>query len=1086
MQGGKRVRIVHINLYERHGGAARIATTLMDSMTEMGHEVNLFAHHKTSEDSRVISIPFGQSNWQKKLIAQQRQQGLFDLYSVALWKVLEHPLFDQADIVHLHCINGGYFSFLLFPFLTAKPTIWTLHDPLAFTAGCLHTDDCDGWKHNWCAQCPQDTGTLGKKPQRQLMQLMKSSIYKVADFTVVCPSAWLMQQVQQSILQEHDSRLIYNGVDIDTFKPGNPFALRKKLGLPMDQKIIMFAAHGGLNNTLKGGNFLYEALAKLQRQYPDVVLLNIGTVDSSVLNGLPIEHIDIPFIMDSQLLAQYYVAADLFVSPSLVENLSLTVCEALACGTPVVAFAVGGTPEIIVHKEMGYLAQRGNSDELASGIAYFLENEDTCLQAGVAARKRCVEKFSHHSMVDHYMNLYEEIIRKKNWLISSDIAAIRPKNILQFVEHAKSSGDWDHVWNEFWQVYKSYRGPEVEKRNIFVDTFYCSCLTLLDVTKDSSILWKIIEDWPVYRQLLGRSGGLKATERQALLDFSVCLRAKIHQYIMATPFSQMSLLEGKREKSIIHVWWHVFLNYFSILNLEGDDQKDNQPYKNEMLADVNENNQYARLLLASLYQPFHAEQFDIDIAALWNEPTVPDCYKVILSFWLTNIPYYNIEEKQRLRLLKAGENLRQITVSSIFFDSMVNHISNSFWLASYAGGNNVVALSSFGDFIVKHMSELYPQYVADNLKSEKRRAGKKIRIGYISRCFYNQSVSYYMVNRVIHHDRNHFDVQIFALGKQYDDMTNLFAQHASSFQQFTDLSSVQSIAQQIYDSQLDILIYTEVGMDPFTYTLAGMQLAPIQCALVGHGTTTGLPTIQYYLSGDFEPLEAQLHYREKIIRLPNLGAAQYPPPIGSTLTSTRTDWNIPEDAIVFVSCANGIKHLPNRDRVLVEILKRIPNACIALKPHSTYDTGNQLDVRIKEAAREAGVENRLFIVPPLKHIGPILSIADIQLDTYPYGGWTTNMEALYLGLPLVTQEGHMARSRWGAHMLRALGVYEGIAENEDEYVEWAVRFARDNGLRKKVREKIISQVKSTLFNGEAAQKAYEKVLLNMIVEHSQQ
>ena len=125
-------------------------------------------------------------------------------------------------------------------------------------------------------------------------------------------------------------------------------------------------------------------------------------------------------------------------------------------------------------------------------------------------------------------------------------------------------------------------------------------------------------------------------------------------------------------------------------------------------------------------------------------------------------------------------------------------------------------------------------------------------------------------------------------------------------------------------------------------------------------------------------------------------------------------------------------------------------------------------------------------MPPLKYVGPLLAIADIQLDTYPYGGWTTNMEALYVGLPIVTQEGHMARSRWGAHMLRALGVYEGIANSADEYVEWAVRFARAPELRRLVKEKMISQGRQIIFNGAAAQAAYEDALLKIFAENSQQ
>jgi len=1077
------MRIVHVNLFDAMGGAASTAWTLMNHMPKE-HEVHIFAHRKTTDDPRVIPLEFPQTAWQKKLLKEQSRQGLFDLYSAALLKVLQHPLFEQADILHLHCINGGYFSFLLLPFLTVKPTIWTLHDPLAFTAGCYNTDDCSGWEHDWCANCPLDGQGSPVKPQRELMQLLKASIYKIADFTAVCPSRWLQEQVKTSILKNHDVRLIPYGIDMELFCPSNKQEIRAKLGLPADQQIIMFAAHGGLNDPRKGGKFLIEALGKIHNRYPELLLLNIGTIDHSIAARLPVKRIDLPFITDQEKLADYYRAADLFIAPSLAENVGLTIIEASACGTPVVAFATGGIPEVIVHEQTGYLAQRGNSNELATGIAYFLDNADARRQVGMAARKRVVERYSNPRMVDDYIHLYEEILKNKGWTVNTTVPSIRPKNIAEFVETAKLAGGWDHVWHEFWQVYKSYAPADTSARNIFVDECYSSCLKAIDGKNNRAVLWKIIEDWPVYRYMPGRSGGLPAEEAKALLAFCYDLRAKLHEYIIGTPFPQSAVLEGKQQAAIINVWWHVFLNYFSVLNLQQHNQVLQQQDNKAFLPDRDIKNKYASLLLASMYDPFNAEKYDIDMITLWDDSDIPSCYKVILSFWLTNIPYYTIEEKQRKRLLKAGADLCKITVPPVFVDSMVNHISNSFWVASYAGGNNVVALSALGDFIAGHMSKRLPQYSLGKHKQSERPQGDKIRIGYISRCFYNQSVSYYMVNRVIHHDRDKFEVYVFALGGSSDDMTKKFSENASHFESYPKASKLETIAKSIVDATLDILIYTEVGMDPATYMLAGMQLAPVQCAMVGHGTTTGLPTIQYYISGDFEPFNADFHYREKLIRLPNLGAAQYPPPLGSCMTSKREDWKIPEDAILFVSCANGIKHVAERDWILVEILKRVPNACIAIKPFNSYDTGHQMDSRIIEVAKDAGVSERLFIVPPLRHVGPLLAIADIQLDTFPYNGWTTNMEALYMGLPIVTQEGDMARSRWGAFMLRSLGVYEGIANSAEEYIEWAVRFGRDIKLRNHVKAKIITQVRPILFNGAAAQPAYEEALLKIFAENS--
>ena len=136
-------------------------------------------------------------------------------------------------------------------------------------------------------------------------------------------------------------------------------------------------------------------------------------------------------------------------------------------------------------------------------------------------------------------------------------------------------------------------------------------------------------------------------------------------------------------------------------------------------------------------------------------------------------------------------------------------------------------------------------------------------------------------------------------------------------------------------------------------------------------------------------------------------------------------------------------------------------------------------------AEPAGVAYRLKIIPPLADSGDLMALlmlADVQLDTYPYGGWTTNLEALYYHLPIVTQQGDMARSRWGAGLLQAMGITEGIAHSDQEYVDWAVRFAQDASLRKTLSDKITQRAPQVLFNGEAAQPSYEAALQQMVVK----
>ena len=1076
------MRVIHINLYDKHGGAARIAWNLMNGMTEMGHESTIFAHHKTSQDSRIITIPFIHAAWQNNLLQQQEQQGLFDLYSAALLKVLNHPLFEQADVVHLHCINGNYFSFLLLPFLASKPLIWTLHDPLAFTAKCLFTDFCDGWKNNWCVTCSHDTEKKNGL-HRDLVQSIKSLMYKVSNFTVVCPSAWLAQQAKESMLQEKDIRLIYNGVDSEIFQPGDKVKLRLKLGLPVDKKIILFAAHGGLNNSYKGGNFLCKALLELYKEHPDIILLTIGSYSIAVIDDFPILHIDIPFIDNQQSMAEYYAAVDLFVSPTLTEVFGLTICEAMASGTPVVAFAVGGIPEVIIHKENGYLVERGNIGELIRGMSYFLGDEEIRQRAGKAARLRVIEVFSDKRMVAEYIRLYEEIV-KSNQKIIGESMDWNPyqEEIVQLVEGCKSKG-WNFVWKAFHNKYSSFSLEQSRAKLQFVDQFCTYCLKGISPISEGNILWEVIAQWQNYRPMPGNLSDLLPGQVEAFYGFIRTLRENLAEYFRKVPYGKFIELQEEQQQRLYILWQQVFLNDSLPLPMQKDERL--PLLETSSLKEIDFSTSIKDLLLISMYRPMDADQFNINIVQLWQQQNIPEYYKTIITYWLIHVPYYNLEERHRHKVLKYTSDLLSIRVPTNSFIPLVNEYTKALWRISYIGGNNLPALASFGDFIAAHMKQYVPQKIKMHSSHKKVSSKKKIRIGYISRLFYGQAVSYYMVNRIIHHDKNKFEIYTFALGKTHDEITSLFEKHSDYFKHFDNLDAIQDVygvIQNIIGSKLDMLIYTDIGMDPLTYMLAGLRLVPIQCVLVGHGTTSGLPTIDYYISGDFESPNANSHYREKLVRLPNLGAAQFPPPFSERIPVTRKDWKIPEDAVVFVSCANGIKHGESRDTLLVEILKRIPNACILLKPCHSTNFNDQLGERIRKAAKNAGVENQLFIVPPLGRVDALLAIADIQLDTYPYGGWTTSLEGLYMGLPMVTQEGDMARSRWGSHMLRALGIQEGIALNEEEYVEWAVRLAHNKELREEIKKKITGQVKEVLFNGLAAQPSYECALLKILRE----
>lgn len=641
-------------------------------------------------------------------------------------------------------------------------------------------------------------------------------------------------------------------------------------------------------------------------------------------------------------------------------------------------------------------------------------------------------------------------------------------------------------WGSAKQDFDRILGGEfstAEEKNLFIDLYFTEYLKTF-LVENQTEFWDLVSYWYHKRNLETRSGNLTSNEKIALIHFCLNLRQKLREFVMLTPFTAVETLSDDHQRMMLAVWRQLFLEPFAAINLYW-----NPTHPQADLINQCRRSSYNGLVVASMFEPFSADDFCIDSEQLISA-SLPFCYKAIIIYWMVNTPYFNATEKHRQKLLKYIPDLcRAITrhpeiLSTMFFLTFVQEVMTGLWRGSYIGGNNITALAAFGDFISftinRAMPQPKPKLTCKNVNND-----AKLRVGYISRNFYKQAVSCYMVNRVVNHNPEKFEIITFALGDYHDNVSDMFKEHSDKFIRLENMTDFPGIIQKIRENELDILIYTDIGMDPVTYILSGLQLAPIQCALVGHGTSTGMPTIQYYISGDFEAANAQIHYREKLITLPKSGAAQYLP-ITADSQVTREELGIPEDAVVFISCANGIKHGHLRDQLLVDILKQAPNAWIVLKPFANHASIDRIFTeRIIAKAKSAGVNNRLLILPPIgqtKHVLGLLAIADIQLDSYPYGGWTTNMEALHTGLPIITQEGELARSRWGAGLLRALGINEGIAADEQEYVAWAVRLASDKDLRKRISNQIKNNVGDVLFNGPAAQPAYENALLAIYTE----
>jgi glycosyltransferase involved in cell wall biosynthesis len=316
-----------------------------------------------------------------------------------------------ADIIHLNWTNSGFVSIeSLKTFHT--PIVWTLHDMWAFSGGCLYAGDCERYKAT-CGQCPQ----LESRHDQDLSKWVwkrKEKAWRDLRLTLVTPSRWLADCVRQSsLLNKFRVEVIPNGLDLQIYKPQDKVAARQRLGLPLGKKLILFGAMMATSDRRKGFHLLRDALEILKLggwggRCEAVVFGSSGGGGDEY--GLNTHFLGV--LNDEQSIVDAYSAADVFVAPSVQENLANTVMEALACGTPCVAFAIGGMPDMIDSGRNGFLAVPNEPGDLAKGIISLIENGPLLQEASGRAREKVVNNFEISMIVQKYQALYEEVVNK--------------------------------------------------------------------------------------------------------------------------------------------------------------------------------------------------------------------------------------------------------------------------------------------------------------------------------------------------------------------------------------------------------------------------------------------------------------------------------------------------------------------------------------------------------------------------------------------------------------------------------------------------------------------------------------------------
>ena len=413
------LKVLSINTFEKVGGAARSVVRLHHGLQDVGVEASLVVQYKSSSENSVI----GPSTVFERMVNFFRPY--LDALPVLLYRSRLDPPWsvswlskninktlsnDVLDIVHLHWINYGFLSIRDIARID-KPIVWTLHDSWPFTGGCNLPGNCRRYQDS-CGSCPQ-LNSFSYNDLSHWIWEQKHKYWRFLNLTVVTPSRWLAECSRSSTLfRDVRIEVIPNGIDTDVYKAIDRQIAREKLSLPQQKTLLMFGAANYIKDRNKGFEIFLKALDLLAvngwGEKVDVILF--GAKNNPKLPQTGFTTHCFGEIKKEEELVLLYSAADLFVLPSIQENLPNTVIESMACSTPCVAFSIGGLPDIIDHKMNGYLAEPFSIQDLADGICWSISDIERHCDLSRWAREKIELEFDVKLVAKRYLNLYMEIM----------------------------------------------------------------------------------------------------------------------------------------------------------------------------------------------------------------------------------------------------------------------------------------------------------------------------------------------------------------------------------------------------------------------------------------------------------------------------------------------------------------------------------------------------------------------------------------------------------------------------------------------------------------------------------------------------
>lgn len=396
------MKIVQINTTCGVGSTGKICVAI--SRLLCAQNIENYILYTSGKSNYPLGIKYSDDNYKKLQALKSKVLGNYGFNSnYATGKLIKELESIQPDIIHIHNIHSHDCNLsILFKYIKRKnlKVFWTFHDCWTFTASCPHFTmvKCEKWKKE-CNKCPQIRQTSWFVDRTRSLYQRKKELFKGLDMTIITPSQWLADLVAESFLGEYPVKVIHNGIDLSIFKPLHS-DFRSKYCISDEKYILLGVAFGW--GKRKGLDVFVELAKRLDDSYQIVL---VGT-DESIDKQLPKNIISIHRTQNQTELAEIYTAADLFINPTREENYPTVNMESIACGTPVITFKTGGSPEIL-DKTCGVTVECNDVDTLIDKIEY-IKKKRVCLEDNCLIKAK---EFNENDKLKEYIEYYTKLYR---------------------------------------------------------------------------------------------------------------------------------------------------------------------------------------------------------------------------------------------------------------------------------------------------------------------------------------------------------------------------------------------------------------------------------------------------------------------------------------------------------------------------------------------------------------------------------------------------------------------------------------------------------------------------------------------------